>query len=235
MTRFCLSLFVLVTLSLSCARAQSDSQPPKEEEGTFLGVLFGPIPDIVYDQLPNLPRGYGVAVTYVLPDSPAAEAGLLRSDILLSYDDTKIRDSEHFARLVRDDKPRKVKLVYVRGGKERTTEATLKLGPALKIAQEKTPPVKEEVPKALAKPMPVSVSAAPLGNGSMKVIVEYYQEGTNQLRTMQCAGSPAEIDKEIQKLPVRVQNLTRAALERIRKLETEPKSSDSSPSKRGGQ
>ena len=74
-------------------------------EGTYLGVLFASVPDVVYDQVPQLDRNRGVVVSYVIPDSPAAKAGLRRNDILLQYDDHKLRDCEQLAHLIRDDKP----------------------------------------------------------------------------------------------------------------------------------
>ena len=226
---------LIVAFFLALAPANAWGQPgtsapsPAEEKGTYLGVLFGPVHEALYDQLPILPRGQGVLVTFVLPDSPAAAAGLRRSDVLLKYGDEKIRDCEHFARLVRDDKPdRKVKLLLVRGGRETTAEVTLTLGPVLRLA-------KEEVPRALAKPngpLPVSVSAAPLDQGKFKVIVEYYEEGTGQPQKLECSGRPDEIDKKVQELPSKVQNLTRAALERLRKLDSTSKNAEPTPPSR---
>jgi len=101
-----------------CALAQNpDNTAGGEEKGTYLGVLISPVPEVLYDQLPQLPLGQGVVVTHVLPDSPAAQAMLRRHDILLIYNDEKIRDSEHFARLIRADKPdRTVKLTLLRTG-----------------------------------------------------------------------------------------------------------------------
>src|SRR4051812_16998285 len=88
--------------------AQSPARP--DDQGTFLGALFSPVPEALYDQLPHVPRRHGVLVTHVLPDSPAARADLRRHDILLRYDEEKIRDCEHLARLIQADRPeRKVK------------------------------------------------------------------------------------------------------------------------------
>src|SRR5437762_7922457 len=119
MMRALLSVAMLLTLGLSLGWAQKDAaaQPPAEERGTYLGVLFAPVPDIVYDQLPQLPRERGAVVSHLLPDSPAVKAGLRRNDILLQYGDEKVRDCEHVARLIRDDRPdHKVHLTYLRGG-----------------------------------------------------------------------------------------------------------------------
>ncbi len=108
---------VCAVVSLPCpVRAQQiDSS---KDKGTYLGVLFSPVPEVLYDQVPDLPRGQGVVVTHILPDSPAAKSKLNRHDIILQYDEDKVRDCEHFARLIQADKPeRKVKLLVLRGGK----------------------------------------------------------------------------------------------------------------------
>src|SRR5204863_414842 len=87
-----------------------------------------------YDHLPQLPRGQGVLVTHILPDSPAALAQLKRNDILLNYADKQIPNCEQFARLIQADKPEhKVRLNLMRGGKEMTVEVRLALVPAPRI------------------------------------------------------------------------------------------------------
>src|SRR5438309_7145872 len=157
-----------------CARGQQPD--PSEEKGTYLGVLFSPVPDVLYDQVPELPRGQGVVVTHVLPDSPAAQAKLQRHDIVLQYDDEKVRDCEHFARLIRADKPeRKLKLIILRAGKQLTIETTLATGPVLRIGKLSptgtTKETSDTIPKGTAKPgapNSVSVTALPLGEGKLK-------------------------------------------------------------------
>src|SRR5262249_59191177 len=99
MKRFALSFTLFLLLPPFGALAQNlENNPTGEEKGTYLGVLISPVPEVLYDQLPQLPPGQGVVVTHVLPDSPAAQAMLRRHDILLAYADEKIRDCEHFAR-----------------------------------------------------------------------------------------------------------------------------------------
>lgn len=233
MTRYWLPLALLLSVASFCARAQSsDPVPAKqpEKDGTYLGVLFSAVPEVLYDHLPTLPR-HGVLVTHVLPGSPADEAELRRHDVLLFYDDQKIKDCEHFARLVHDDTPgRPVKLRLVRGGKEKTVALKLAKGPVLKIAQDgQADKDRDEVPRAAAKAnglAPVSVSAAPLGGGNMKVIVEYYQEGTGKLHTMTCSGGPEEIDRKVEDLPDKVQELVKVALKRFRSLDIQKKEPD---------
>jgi membrane-associated protease RseP (regulator of RpoE activity) len=218
-------------LLLSPVYAQkSERAPSSEEKGPYLGVLFTSVSEALYDQLPQLPRKQGVLVTYVLPDSPAAKAEIRKNDILLKYDDQKIRDCEDFANLIRSSKPdRKLTLQLLRGGKELSVEATLELGPALKIA-DNTPRSETDVPKGVAKPggpPPISVTGTPLEHGRMRVSIEYLPEGAGRLRTVTCEGSATEIDTEVDKLPERERVLVRQAILRIREL-----TSDKAPTKR---
>jgi hypothetical protein len=221
MTRFLLSLALLLTLGLSAGWSQRSggAQPRAEDKGTYLGLLFAPVPDILYDQLPQLTRECGVAISHVLPDSPAAKAGLRPNDILLQYGDEKVRDCKQVARLIRDDKPeRKVRLTYLRGGKEETSEATLALGPALRIADQ-SPGQPDDLSRGIAKaanPSAVNIAATPLGGNSMKVTVEYYDDRAGRSRSFPCSGTPDEIDKQLLKLPDDVQKLVKAALRRLR-------------------
>ena len=218
-----IATFCAVLILPMLARAQRYDSV--EEKGTYLGVLFGDVPDVLYDQLPDLPRGQGVVVTHVLPDSPAAQAKLLRNDIVLEYNKEKVQDKEHFARLIRADKPEhKVELLILRGGKRLTVEATLTLGPILRIGK-LTPPVSMKVaddksPKGALKPVgpgTVNVTALPLGEGKIKVTIEYYDEG--RLRCATCSGNEKEVESTVKDLPERVQPLARIAMKRIHDLD----------------
>jgi membrane-associated protease RseP (regulator of RpoE activity) len=212
----------VLLLQISTRAQQADSS---EEKGTYLGVLFGDVPEVLYDQLTDLPRGQGVVVTHVLPDSPAAQAKLARHDIVLEYNKEKVLDKEHFARLIRADKPdRKIELLILRGGKRITVEATLTTGPILRIGK-LTPPgtIKAADDKTLkgtakgAGPGTVNVTALPLAEGKVKVTIEYYDEG--RLRCATCTGNEKEIESTVKELPERVQPLARMAMKRIRELD----------------
>jgi hypothetical protein len=216
----------MLAVLLFCAHtvaAQSTPAAAKSDKGTYLGVLFCPIPEAVLDQLPQLPRNQGVLVTHVMPDSPAAHAKLRRNDILLQYGDQKIRDCEHLAQLIQADKPnREVKLLLMRGGKEMTVTVTLTLDLGLRIATgNKVAQADQEVPRGVAKPgtnAAVSVAATPIAQDKMKVAIEYYHDGTGRLRTVTCEGTQEVIDGEVRKLPQRERALVQTALERIRAL-----------------
>ena len=211
-----LPLLVLL-LALPCSgRAQTDPAP--DDKGTFLGVLFCPIPEALLDHLPQLPREGGVLVTHVLPESPAARAGIRRHDILLQYDGRKLRDSDHLARLIRAGKEgQEVELLLVRAGKETKVTVKLGLGPVLRIASDqrgKSP--------GLAKPggpAAVSVTAVPMDGNRMRVTFEFSDAG--KFRTVTCSGNAREIDNQLGKLPRKVQGYARVAVDRLRQLEVQ--------------
>ncbi len=221
MPRLCTALVTVAALAAHAISAEPPSQGSgSAEQGTYLGVLFSTIPPVVYAQVPGLQRENGVLVNFVLPDSPAAQAGLQRYDILLQYDDTQIKDCDHFAELIRSDSPkRSVKLTFLRGGKEQTVQATLVLGPALKVTQTNKDP---DVPKGTGKPAPggVSVSVKPLESGLVTVLIEYLDE-KSELHSVTCKRKTLkEVDAEIVKLPTKIQPLAKSAWNQVReKLE----------------
>jgi hypothetical protein len=232
MSRFLFAILMLLTLGLSIGSSQTTTPaPPAEDRGTFLGILFSAVPDLLYDQLPQLPRNTGVVVAHVLPDSPAGQMGMRHNDVILRYDEEKVRDCEHFARLIHDDRPgRKVRLTFLRGGREMSALVTLVKGPVLRIAQKDAVETPDEEPRGSAKANPneeVTVSATPLGNNTLKLTVEYYDDQTGKLHSVPCSGSPDEIDSQIQKLPERVQELAKVALRRLRRLEVQRQSNTS--------
>ena len=72
--------------------------PPKPT--SYLGVITSPVPAVVSAQL-SLPEGFGLVVGEVLPDSPAAKAGIQRYDVLTKFNDQQLVDAGQFSTLVR--------------------------------------------------------------------------------------------------------------------------------------
>ena len=214
----------------------AETPPPQDKGAAYLGILFGPVAEALYDQLPQLHRDQGVLVTQVLADAPADKAGLRRSDILLRYDDKKLRDCDDLVRLLQSDKAeRTVKLTLLRGGKEQTIDAALALGPPIRTAEEvKNGATAGEVSPGVAKPggpAKVSVAATPLDRGRLKITIEFYPEGESRLRTVICEGEPDEIASDIsvnKQLPERERGMAQVALKRIRMLNP-PKDADKPP------
>ncbi len=103
--------------------------PPKvitmTSGGTFLGVGVREI-DAERSRVLSLKEEYGVEVTTVEPDSPAAKAGLKTSDVVLEYNGQRVEGTTQFVRFVRETPAgRTVKLLVSRGGATQTIAATL--------------------------------------------------------------------------------------------------------------
>jgi hypothetical protein len=67
---------------------------------TWLGVETSSIPRVVSEQL-GLQRGFGLVVDYVVPDGPAAAAGVQTNDILKMFNDQILMDPDQLSKLVR--------------------------------------------------------------------------------------------------------------------------------------
>lgn len=67
---------------------------------TFLGVETSEVPRVVSEQL-GLARGFGLVVDYVVPDGPAAAAGIQQNDILKLLNDQILTDPDQLSKLVR--------------------------------------------------------------------------------------------------------------------------------------
>ena len=82
--------------------------PPKDRDHdrgpkvpvTFLGVETSEVPRVVSEQL-GLARGFGLVVDYVVPDGPAAAAGVQQSDILKMLNDQILVQPDQLAKLIR--------------------------------------------------------------------------------------------------------------------------------------
>src|SRR5205807_532335 len=67
---------------------------------TWLGVETSSIPRVVSEQL-GLAKGFGLVVDYVVPDGPAAAAGVQPNDILKMFNDQILMEPDQLAKLVR--------------------------------------------------------------------------------------------------------------------------------------
>jgi S1-C subfamily serine protease len=84
----------------------------------WLGVSLQPLSDELAQAL-GAPSAKGVVVARVLPDGPAAGAGLQANDVILGFGDVVVEDLQHLQRLVLDapvDRPVTVRIL--RKGKE---------------------------------------------------------------------------------------------------------------------
>jgi hypothetical protein len=76
-----------------------ENRPEKKVPITFLGVETSEVPPVVSEQL-GLSKGFGLVVDYVVPDGPAAAAGVRQNDILKMLNDQILTDPDQLAKLV---------------------------------------------------------------------------------------------------------------------------------------
>lgn len=92
---------------------------------TYLGVATMEVPRDVSAQL-TLPRDTGLLIGAVAPDSPAAKAGLMESDVLSKFDDQILITQRQLAVLIGNhNEGDSVKLTYFRKGQQMEATATL--------------------------------------------------------------------------------------------------------------
>ncbi len=90
---------------------------PKEPV-TFLGVETSDVPRVLSEQM-GLPRGFGVVIDYVVPNTPASTAGLQQSDIIRMLNDQQIVNPSQLGKLVRSFADgTSIELTVLRKGKE---------------------------------------------------------------------------------------------------------------------
>jgi hypothetical protein len=93
---------------------------------TWLGVETSELPSVVADQL-GLAKGFGLVVDYVVPDGPAAAAGVQQNDIIKMLNDQILMEPDQLSKLVRSfAEGTNVTLTVLRKGAE--TKLTAKLG-----------------------------------------------------------------------------------------------------------
>jgi len=100
------------------------SGPPDRHEKmpkvpvTFLGVETSEVPGVVSEQL-GFPKGFGLVVDYVVPDGPAAAAGVQQNDIIKMLNDQILIDPNQLSKLVRSfSEGTTVTLTVLRKGQE---------------------------------------------------------------------------------------------------------------------
>src|SRR6184192_4023258 len=92
---------------------------------TFLGVETSEVPSVLCDQL-GLPKGFGLVVDYVVPDGPAAAAGVQQNDIIKMLNDQILTEPDQLSKLVRSySEGTTVTLIVLRKGKEEKIGAKL--------------------------------------------------------------------------------------------------------------
>ncbi len=212
MVRCLLALGLVIACGWPGVSAQAPLPAKKTEASVGLRLLTPP--DVLYAQLPNLPRGVGLVVEKIGPESSSPRTGLRRNDIVLSCDGRSVKSAEQLIGIVRASRAdRNAPLVVLRGGKELTLTinlATLQN----RLANDKRSNARGNVKNG--RPPALRVQATAVGKDKLEVTFEYYPTGTGKLKQNRCRGSLTEIEAEVRKLPVPLQDLARVALDRLR-------------------
>jgi serine protease Do/serine protease DegQ len=92
----------------------------------YLGVNTDALTAEIAEQLGISKDTQGVVITDVKPDSPAAKAGLKRSDVILALNDKAVESLEDLRLLISETAPgTEVAIKFVREAKEQTVKVTL--------------------------------------------------------------------------------------------------------------
>ena len=109
---------------------QAPAPPGAAKAGEYWLGIMCISPDPALRAQLNLPDRQGLLVVRVLPDSPAAKAGIARNDILLRLGERKLGDPRDLVEAVAAAKTAAVKIDLIRSGKRLTIEATPAKRPA---------------------------------------------------------------------------------------------------------
>ena len=115
------------------------AQAPVQEKSAYLGVVSGAIPEMLSDHL-GLPAGEGIVVMALMPNGPAAQAGLAVNDVITRIGGTPLASSEDLSREVAARQPGdQVRLDIIHQGKPAVIDVTLGLRPEQLAAPEIKP------------------------------------------------------------------------------------------------
>lgn len=95
----------------------------EQETGYWIGIHCEPVDEALRAQL-SLGEGRGLVIEQVVPDSPAAKAGLKKHDVLIQSGETFLDDVGTLVDLVAKTKDGELKLKIIRGGQAQTITVT---------------------------------------------------------------------------------------------------------------
>ena len=126
---------------------------PESPATAFLGVVTSDVPEMLAEHL-DLKEDEGIIVRSLMPDGPAAKAGLAVHDVITRVDDQLIHSTADISKCVGAHKPGdKVSIEIIHKGKPSKSEVTLSSRPAGVAANEPQPMDQlnlDEFPKELA-------------------------------------------------------------------------------------
>jgi serine protease Do len=102
---------------------------PKTETA-FLGVVSGEVPEVLADHI-DLKHGEGVVVRSLVPDGPAAHAGISINDVIVKVGGQPVGSPQEISKQISDHKPgQALEVDLIHKGKSSTLSVTLGLKPA---------------------------------------------------------------------------------------------------------
>jgi hypothetical protein len=138
----------------------------------WLGVqLFYPAVPLALRAQLNLPENEGVCLGGVVPDSPAAKAGLAPYDIILKADDKKLLAPEDLVKAVEAAKDKEMQLEIIHEGKSKTVAVTRAKRPE-GIDQSAMPPLDDglDAMRELLGQLPPGMQISPQGPMRFKIL-----------------------------------------------------------------
>ena len=113
----------------------------------WLGVRIQDVDEDIAESIEGLDRAVGAVVTGV-PDGPANDAGMVQSDVIITFDGHEVEDVRDLVQTVGNTEVGKaVDVVVVRDGEKVTLSVTLGLRDDAKLAKAGDAPTTEDVPK----------------------------------------------------------------------------------------
>jgi len=99
---------------------EQESHERAERHDYWIGVQCSPVEDPALRAQLGLERHEGIIVDDVLPEGPAAKAGLKRFDVLVSAGGSRLRNVHVLQQAVNSAKGGELKIEFYRGGKQQT-------------------------------------------------------------------------------------------------------------------
>lgn len=128
-----IALVLMTTLVLLAGSTLAQQQPemkmPPASSG-FLGAIFAVIDEDRQAEL-GLDSTDGMLIIEVVPDSPAAQAGLTLNDVVRRIDDEEVPDRDTFIEKMSTTKPgQTITILIIRAQQEQVVDVTLGTRPA---------------------------------------------------------------------------------------------------------
>ena len=122
--------WIVLLVFCGTAAAQPATQPTTRPNGVFFGARLATVDDRVADQL-GLNVDWGVLIGELLPDSPAANAGVEEHDVIQQVDGQTVKALPDLQKILRAASPgQEITVTVVRGEATKELKVTLAARPA---------------------------------------------------------------------------------------------------------